>query len=700
VPFGRRELVGVLIEVVPESRIDARRLKAALAIIDDEPLAGPDLQALLRWAIGYYHHAPGEVMLTALPVLLRQGRSPEMAQQQLWRVSAAGSAVTPELLTRAPRQAALLALLQPHPVGLTTADLTAQLDFDWRAALRTLATKGWVERQAAVADSAVPDSPVGAIAGPALNAAQRQAADRISAALGGYAAFLLDGVTGSGKTEVYLEVLARVVANGDQALVLVPEIGLTPQLVERFERRLGISMALYHSGLTDSERLHTWLAARAGRAPVIIGTRSALFVPLRRPALLIIDEEHDLSLKQQEGFRYHARDLAVVRARNAGVPVVMGSATPSLESLYNVTQQRYQHLTLMARAGVAEQPPVHLVDVRRQPLHEGLSDRLLQAITQHLAQDNQVLLFLNRRGYAPTLLCHDCGWMSQCERCDAHMTFHLQQQRLRCHHCGAERPAVEQCPGCGGKDLLPVGQGTERIERVLQERFPATGIVRIDRDTTRRKGAMQQILDGVTSGGSRILIGTQMLAKGHHLPDVTLVGIVNTDQGLFGADVRALERMAQLIVQVSGRAGRADKPGEVLIQTHHPDHPLLRTLVEHGYAHFAREALAEREQTGLPPYAHLALLRAEAVDKQLPPAFLDAARTLAEELAVAGVELLGPVPAPMERRGGRYRAQLLVQAGRRADLHRLLTPWVPQLETLRLARKVRWSIDVDPQEMV
>ncbi|TND05469.1 MAG: primosomal protein N' (replication factor Y) (superfamily II helicase) [Gammaproteobacteria bacterium] len=704
VPFGPRHTIGMLIEVASASQIDPQRLKAALEMIDDEPLVGRDLQQLLHWAITYYHHAPGDVMFTALPALLRQGRAPDVAQQMLWRASGAGTTVRPEQLARAPRQAALLALLQGHPAGLTAADLAEQLDFDWRAALRTLTARGWIERHAvaATSDGAASGGAAGLTAerGPELNAAQRVGADRIVASLGGYAAFLLDGVTGSGKTEVYLQALARVVAAGGQALVLVPEIGLTPQLVARFEQRLGITMALYHSGLTDRERLHTWLAARAGQVPVVIGTRSALFVPLKRPALLIVDEEHDLSFKQQEGFRYHARDLAVVRARNAGVPIVLGSATPSLESLYNVAQERYQHLTLKARAGVAEQPPVHLIDVRRQPLHEGLSDSLLQAIARHVAQGNQVLLFLNRRGYAPTLLCHDCGWMSKCERCDAHMTFHLRQQRLRCHHCGAERAAVEQCPGCGGQDLLPVGEGTERIERVLHERFGDTQIVRIDRDTTRRKGAMQEFLDSAAAGGGRILIGTQMLAKGHHLPGVTLVGIVNTDQGLFGADFRALERMAQLIVQVSGRAGRADKPGEVLIQTHHPDHPLLRTLVHHGYAHFAREALAEREQACLPPHMHLALLRAEAVDRDLPPKFLSAAKSLAQDLAVAGVELLGPVPAPMERRGGRYRAQLLVQAGRRADLHRLLTPWVPQLETVRLARKVRWSLDVDPQEMV
>jgi primosomal protein N' (replication factor Y) len=523
--------------------------------------------------------------------------------------------------------------------------------------------------------------------------------------LGEFGVFLVDGVTGSGKTEVYLSIIDEVLARGEQALVLVPEIGLTPQLVsrfeERFQQRLKNPIALLHSGLSDSERLNAWLMAKKGDASIDIGTRSAIFTPLLKPGVIILDEEHDPSYKQQDGFRYSARDVAVKRAQLESLPVVLGSATPSLESLENARQQRYQHLLLPERAGNANHPDVSVIDVRKQPMIDGLSSLLINAMKRHFQKGGQVLLFLNRRGYAPVLLCHDCGWVSKCKRCDAHMTLYHErgQRRLRCHHCGSERPADHQCPDCESSELHPVGSGTERLEETLTHQFPDIGITRIDRDTTRRKGAMQSLLDSVHEGTSRILVGTQMLAKGHHFPDVTLVGIVDIDQGLFSADFRATERMAQLIVQVSGRAGRAEKAGQVLIQTHHPDHPLLKVLLDEGYASFANAALDERRLAQLPPYRYFALLRAEATDGRLPMQFLQQARGLAEAFAGKDVQLLGPVPAPMEKRAGRIRAQLLLQSASRSALHNLLTPWLLQLESSKSGRKVRWSIDVDPQEM-
>ena len=695
VPFGKRKTVGVLIQASGQSRIASQRLRPALSLLDREPLLANDLLELSAWASRYYHHPLGEVIAALLPSALRSGQPAQLPKLRVWRVTAAGRDIMPAALKRAPRQAALLHRLQLAPEGLSGEQLN---EGEWRNAMRALVDKGWVECHAhelSVAASLARELP-----DIRLNAAQHDAVTAVSATLGHFASFLLDGITGSGKTEVYLELIRQTVAAGRQALVLVPEIGLTPQLVQRFADRLGHALAVMHSGLTDRERLQAWLLARNGQAPIVIGTRSAVFTPLKNPGIIIIDEEHDLSFKQQEGFRYHARDVAVWRARQLGVPIVLGSATPSLETLYNVERDRYQRLALPARAGDAKAPRMRTVDMRHQKLAGNLSPQLLQAMDRHLEQGNQVLLFLNRRGYAPTLLCHDCGWVAQCRRCDAHLTYHHGQRRLRCHHCGAEQPMIEHCPACNGSELRSLGHGTERVEQALREHFPQYSCARIDRDSTRRKGALEQLLNDAHSGRHRILLGTQMLAKGHHLPNVTLAAILDGDQGLFGADFRAGERMAQLIVQVAGRAGRAEQPGEVLIQTHHPDHPLLRTLLTEGYPSFAAAALAERRDAELPPYVNLALLRAESTDAEGPGRFLGEAGTLADQLGTQGVTLLGPIPSPMERRAGRYRAQLLVQAAQRADLHRLLDVWLPPLASVPSGRKVRWSIDVDPMEMI
>lgn len=698
VPFGRARTVGVVVECAVPSRVAHARLRPVLEVLDQEPLFDGPLMALLLWAADYYHHPPGEVFAAALPAALRRGQAARQSGLRRWHLTTEGLAIDPRRLPRAPRQAQLLEHLAGYPEGISDHELAA-LEGDWRGALRTLATRGWVAAQEMAPSAAQPDTSApgtGDCAPPALGEAQRAAVDGIRAALGAFQGFLLDGVTGSGKTEVYLRVIDGVLKAGRQALVLVPEIGLTPQLVSRFQRRFPVPVAVLHSGLSDSERLSAWLMARSGAAPVVIGTRSAVFVPLHAPGIVIVDEEHDPSLKQQEGFRYHSRDLAVLRAQRHRIPVVLGSATPSLESLHNARQGRYQHLVLPERAGNAVHPQAVILDLRRRPMEEGLSEALLQGIGQHLEAGGQALLFLNRRGYSPTLLCHECGWVAGCARCDARLTLHLGQPRLRCHQCGAERPVDRQCPDCGGVDLRPLGQGTERVEQVLLRHFPGVAIARIDRDSTRRKGTLESLLAQARSGHSRILIGTQMLAKGHHLPDVTLVAVLDADQGLYGTDFRASERMAQLIVQVAGRAGRAEKPGQVLVQTHHPDHPLLIALLQEGYASFAGRALEERHAAGLPPYTHMVLVRAEAPTAQAPLAFLEDARAEAERSGAGATRLLGPVAAPMERRAGRYRAQLLLQAEQRGTLQRLLRVWVPALETLKSGRRVRWSVDVDP----
>ncbi|HYW03507.1 MAG TPA: primosomal protein N' [Gammaproteobacteria bacterium] len=698
VPFGRSRAVGVLVEVAHRSRVPVESLKRALAVLDERPVLDADVLAMARWAAEYYRHPPGEVLAAALPVALRRGEPARMRLPVHWALTAAGRALGPGEPVRAPRQARLVQRLREAPGGLSATAIHEEPG-NWRHALHALRRKGLVAsvpgpRHEPGTGCGNPEAP------PAPGPGQHAAIDAIREALGQFACFLLEGVTGSGKTEVYLRCVERVLERGGQALILVPEIGLTPQLIDRFRRRFGVPMSVLHSGLTDRERLDAWLRAREGRAGIVIGTRSAVFVPLARPGLIVVDEEHDLSFKQQEGFRYSARDLAVWRARHCGIPAVLGSATPSLESLANARTGRYRRLSLPHRAGRAAEPELRLLDVRAVPLEEGLSPRLLQAVQRHLDQGTQVLVFLNRRGFAPTLLCHACGWVSRCERCDARLTLHRRTggSRLLCHHCGATRPALHACPECGG-ELVALGQGTERVASALEERFPGAGVLRIDRDSTQRRGSMQELLEEAHTGRSRILLGTQMLAKGHHFPEVTLAAIVDADQGLFGADFRAPERMAQLITQVAGRAGRAGRPGEVLIQTHHPEHPLLRTLLREGYGAFARMALEERRAATLPPYSRLALLRAEAPRREPPPRFLEAALELARQHAADDVFLLGPVPAPMERRAGRYRYQLLVQAPDHQRMQGLLRPWVPKLAEHPLARRVRWSIDVDPAEM-
>ena len=524
--------------------------------------------------------------------------------------------------------------------------------------------------------------------------------EAVEASLEEFSPFVLEGVTGSGKTEVYLRLIEKVVAHGRQVLVLIPEIGLTPQLLARFHARLSCRVAALHSGLSDGERLSAWTHARNGTAEVVVGTRSAVFVPLARPGLFIVDEEHDLSFKQQDGFRYSARDLSVVRARDAGTPVLLGSATPSLEAIDNVRRGRYRRLELPYRAGGASPPRIDVVDLRSRPFDNGLCDVLVEALERTKARSEQALLFINRRGYAPVLVCHACGWVADCDRCDAHLVFHREDGRLRCHHCAAERAPVVECPECGSNDMRRLGLGTERVASALEARIDGLRVARMDRDATRRRGALEALLDRVHAGEVDAVVGTQMLAKGHHFPNVTLVAILDADGGLFGIDFRATERMAQLLLQVAGRAGRGERTGRVLLQTHHPEHPLLRVLVLKGYRQFCEDALEERRGARLPPFASLALVRAEALQRDEPQSFLRDAEARARARPHPGVSVLGPVPSPMERRAGRYRAQLLVDAGSRAAMQRFLPGWIADLEALPSARKVRWSVDVDPQEMV
>ena len=701
VPFGRRDVVGVLIEVASESEVPEAKLKPALELLDVRPALPPALFKLCRWTAQYYQHSLGDTLSWALPVLLRQGEPAEARQERFWHATQGARAEDPRL-SRAPRQRQALTTILQHPHGVAHS-LLNQLQLS-RESLEPLMQKGLVRVETRRRQPRQQHHGSWLLqAELPLNTEQQAAFHAIRAGMAGFHAFLLAGVTGSGKTEVYLQLIHQVIASGKQALVLIPEINLGPQTLARFEKRFNARIALLHSNVNDRERLDAWLAARDGEADIIIGTRSALFTPLKSPGLIILDEEHDASYKQQEGLRYHARDLAVVRARQENVPIVLGSATPSLESLHNAHAGRYALLKLTRRAGDAQPPRFLRLDVKSRPLDAGLSGPLQQAMAQTLAAGQQVLVFLNRRGFAPSLICHDCGWLSQCPRCDARMTLHQRHNELRCHHCGhAERPP-RNCPECNRVDLRPVGAGTERAEERLTTLFPDVPVLRIDRDSTSRKGSMEGLLTRINRGEPCILVGTQMLAKGHHFPRVTLVAILDADGGLFSADFRASERMAQLIVQVAGRAGRAGEPGKVIIQTHLADHPLLVQLTEDGYFAFAAQALSERRAAGLPPFTHLALLRAEAHRPGQAEDFLDQAcghaETLIADLSLDGIELLGPVPAPMERRAGRFRAQLLLQGNARAPLHRLMAAWMPLLEQLPGSRTVRWSLDVDPIDL-
>ena len=696
VPFGRQKLIGFVIKEVKTSEVPDNKLKTITAVLDDNSLLPDSILDLLFWAARYYAHPLGDVLQTAIPVYLRNNDDSQPVLTHIWRIRAAINEIEQVIdsLKRAPKQQQVYRLLSETPQGLD-ADALNTITENWRAPLKSLIEKNLIdtELKPTLLTTTADTTP-----GHPLTTEQENVVNAILPTLNQHDVHVLNGVTGSGKTEVYFSLCEAALAEQKQILVLVPEIGLTPQLTQRFLQRLDATIVVLHSAMNDKQRYAAWHAAANNQAQIVIGTRSSIFTPLPELGLIIIDEEHDGSYKQQDGFRYNARDLAILRAKNNAIPIILGSATPSLESLNNINEQRYQAHFLRQRANKKQLPKIELINLCNQKLYEGIADTLLTKIRQHLNNQGQVLLFINRRGFAPLLMCHDCGWTTSCLRCDAHMTYHKRRNQLHCHHCGSQRPAPDKCEPCSGTNILAIGAGTERVEHFLQDHFPNNKINRIDRDTTRNKGSLETKLKQAQSGESSILVGTQMLAKGHDFPNLTLVAILDTDQALFSADFRASEHLAQLITQVSGRAGRAEKTGEVAIQTHHPEHPLLQTLLHKGYPAFADAALQERQSAGLPPARHLVLLRCESVEIQPAQTFLEQAAECARHAKVEQVELFGPLPAPMERRAGRYRYQLMLQASQRKELHRLVNWWVPQLQQLPAARKVRWSIDVDPYD--
>jgi len=624
VPFQRRELIGIFIGITHQSEVPLHKLKPIIECLDTEPVIQADILKLCYWAADYYHYPIGEVILSSIPVWLRQGKSTE------------------------------------------------------------------IKAKKPIAPTAHPTLPL------ILNSEQSNALEAIESSKNTFQVYLLDGVTGSGKTEVYLQAIAKVLARGEQVMVLVPEIGLTPQTIQRFRERFSEPVVSLHSGMTEKQRFQAWLAAKTGEAKIVIGTRSAVFTPFVKLGLIVIDEEHDLSFKQQEGFRYHARDVAIMRARFNSIPIVLGSATPSLETLHNVQQSRYQCLQLRERAGGARLPEFQILDVRHLPLENGLSQPLVNEMRHHLENGNQVMVFLNRRGFSPVMMCDACGWMAHCKRCDMRMTYHYAVGRLRCHHCDAQRNLMTRCEGCGATDLQAVGQGTERLEKALSQYFSTYSVARIDRDSTRRKGSMDDMLSRIQSGEHQILIGTQMLAKGHHFPNVTLVAIIDADGGFFSADFRGLERMGQLLLQVSGRAGRKEKAGKVIIQTRYSDHPLLIQLLHENYQQFSRTLLEERKLAKLPPYVFFALFRAESHHLRHATEFLQQVKQLIHD---KNIIVTGPLAAPMPRRAGKHRVQLLLQCQQRPHLQQALKNLLSCVENIPEKHRVRWSLDVDPLEI-
>lgn len=698
VPFGKKIAVGVIIELASTTSLPMQRVRSVLSILRDVPPLPSDVLALLKFCSDYYHHPLGEVVLNALPTRLRRRQTLKPDTASRYRLTTTGRAIdAASLRWRATVKLELLRLLRAAEDGIDEVSLRS-IAPRAAAALKTMTEHGWIERVAVTRKPPQASTAVlRFVPGPALTNEQRVAVDSLRSVDAGFTPWLLLGVTGSGKTEVYLQWVADTLACGKQTLLLVPEINLTPQLEAlvraRFPETVLVSL---HSGLNESERLHNWLAAQSGAAGIVLGTRLAVFTPLPRLGFIIVDEEQDSSFKQTDGLRYSARDLALWRAKQRAIPIVLGSATPALETFHKALNGNYRTLALTQRVN-AMPPAIECVDTRREPLLDGMSQALLNALRETMKRGEQSLIFINRRGFAPVLMCPSCGWTSGCERCSAKLVLHLQDQRLRCHHCGHQERIPTACPQCGNQDLKPLGQGTQRIESALARIFPGARILRIDRDSTRRKHAWHEMRRQIHAQEVDILIGTQILAKGHDFPQLNLVGVINADSSLYSTDFRGSERLFALLTQVAGRAGRGATRGQVLIQTEFPAHALYQALRRDDYSAFAKELLAERKQAGFPPFVYQAVLRAEALRRETAIEFLiHAARDGAK---IEGeVTIYDPVPASMSRRAGIERAQLTVQSRSRSGLHAFLRAWHVRLDHAA-GRKVRWALDVDPLEL-
>lgn len=691
VSFGRKEMVGVAIECVASSALLVERIKPVLRVLDDTPAMPDELLGLLHFCSDYYHYPLGATVLAALPSRLRIKRAIAIQEEMQYVLSSSGCALDLILLPK--RKVVQHRILAALRLGALSIAQVRALSSSGVSALKGLLDAGWVETRAV---SSIHDTSTFSDT-HTLTLEQQQAVDLIATTIC-FNCILLHGITGSGKTEVYVHAMNRILQQGGQVLLLVPEINLTPQLENYFRGRLpDVELVSLHSGLSDDERMRNWLHAQSGRARIVLGTRLAVFAPLPRLALVIVDEEHDASFKQQDGLRYSARDVAIFRASQRDVPIVLGSATPSLESYYNAQSGRYKMLRLTQRAVTqAKLPTINCINIGNVAIQHGLSEPLMKALSERLQRGEQSLIFVNRRGYAPVLMCSACGWMSGCTNCAGKLVLHLKDGRLRCHHCGHQERVPQACPSCGNTDLQPIGVGTQRIESMLRESFPGARILRVDRDSTRNKGAWQVMRQQIQDNAVDILVGTQMLAKGHDFPNLTLVGVVNPDSALYSNDFRASEKLFSQLTQVAGRAGRADKPGQVLIQTAFPEHPLFDSLQRHDYDAWAKTLVDERRSAGFPPFVYQVLLRAEAKSEPHVYSFLGRAREDAIKLAMP-VDVYSVVPAVMPRRANHFLAQLLVQSEARKSLQQFLREWHPLLGVLA-DNKLRWSLDIDPMD--
>ena len=694
VSFGRQNVVGVIVEkLTDEKPLDLGfKLKAITELLDDSAILDAKVLSLLTWSAQYYQFPIGEVMHAALPSFLRQGK-PYNLLARMWKLI---DDHAEDKLKRSEKQQDAYKILKLHPTG--TSENILNLAGIETATLKALEKKQ-ITQCILEAQDFKPQAMTLAQMPLTPNDEQKRAIQNILKVRHSYHAFLLDGLTGSGKTEVYLQVMQEVLKQGKQVLVLVPEIGLTPQTVSRFQSRFHCHIALLHSGLNDSKRLQAWQSAQTGKASIVIGTRSAIYTPLPHLGLIILDEEHDLSFKQQEGFRYHARDVALYRAHLENCPIILGSATPSIDSYALVEQGKMTRLELDQRAGVAVMPKMHVIDLKVAQKQNGISQQLIHEVQKRLDKKEQVLIFLNRRGYAPVLICESCGWQAKCPHCDANFTVHRQPyQHLHCHHCGTIHRMPEHCPQCQHSELKPIGLGTAKVEENLQALFPNFDVIRVDRDSTSRVGSWQKIYNKIQKSEPIILLGTQMLAKGHHFPYVTLVAILDIDSGLLSVDFRATERTAQLIIQVAGRAGRGEKKGEVYLQTLRPDHPLLNTLLESGYRSFAKQTLKERKAAWMPPYRYAALLRCESKDQELNQSFLQEHAQALRQASENSIDIWGPIPAPMERKAGRYQAHMVLLSKDRARMHFYIRQWWQNVWHNK-PNGMKLSLDIDPQEL-